>query len=137
RYETTPDQLRFLLVELKKMLVSHPRVSPEPARVRFVGFGDYSLNLEIFAYVRTSDFDEFLAVKEDIFLRIMDIVAESGTGFAFPSQTLYMGSDTGLPDERVAAAEASVRAWREKHSMPLPWMPLPQQRELAGSLDFP
>ncbi len=137
RYETTPDQLRFLLVELKKMLVAHPRVSPEPARVRFVEFGDYSLNLEIFAYVRTSDFDEFLSIKEDIYLRIMDIVARSGTGFAFPSQTLYMSSDSGLPDDRVAAAEASVRSWREAKSMPLPWMPLPVQRELAGTLDFP
>lgn len=137
RYETTPDQLRFLLVELKKMLVSHPRVHPEPARVRFVEFGDFSLNLEIFAYVKTSDFDEFLAIKEDIFLRIMDIVAESGTGFAFPSQTLYMGSDTGLPEQQVAAAEASVRSWREKRAMPLPWMPLAEQRELAGTLDFP
>lgn len=137
RYETTPDQLRFLLVELKKMLVAHPRVLSQPARVRFVGFGDFSLNLEIFAYVDTTDFDEFLAIQEDVFLRIMDIVEQSGTGFAFPSQTVYLGSDSGLPADPVAAAEASVRSWREKKQMPLPWMPPPVQQELAGTLDYP
>ena len=30
RYETTPDQLRWLLIELKKLLLSHPKVSPDP-----------------------------------------------------------------------------------------------------------
>ncbi|MFN2426646.1 MAG: mechanosensitive ion channel family protein [Candidatus Binatia bacterium] len=137
RYETTPDQLRHLLVELKKMLVAHPRVLLEPARVRFVGFGAYSLDVEIFAYVPTSDFDDFLAVREDVFLRIMDVVAASGTGFAFPSQTLYMASDAGFEGERAATAESNVRSWRENRSMPLPWMPLAQQRELAGTLDYP
>jgi MscS family membrane protein len=42
RYETTPDQLRFVLVELRRMLYSHPKIDPDPARVRFVGFGDSS-----------------------------------------------------------------------------------------------
>jgi small-conductance mechanosensitive channel len=100
RYETTPDQLRWLLVALKRLLVSHPMVSPEPARVRFVALGAHSLDLELFAYVRTTDFDEFLAVQEDLLLRIMDLVEESGTGFAFPSQTLYAAPDPGVDAER-------------------------------------
>ena len=52
RYETTADQLRFALVELRRFLLSHPRVNPDPARVRFVGFGAYSLDLEVFAQAR-------------------------------------------------------------------------------------
>ena len=83
RYETTPDQLRHVLVEIRRMLYAHPQVDPRPARIRFVNFGAYSLDLEIFAYVLTADYDEFLAIQEDIYLRIMDIVEQSGTGFAF------------------------------------------------------
>jgi len=78
RYETTPDQLRYVLVELKKLLLAHPKVHPDPARARLVGFGPQSLDVEIFAYVLTTDINEFLAVREDIFLRIMDIVAAQG-----------------------------------------------------------
>ena len=108
RYETTPDELRHVLLEVGRMLRAHPRVDPNPARIRFVGFGAYSLDLEIFAYVRTADFDEFLTIQEDLNLRIMGIVAASGTGFAFPSQTTYLASDQGIDATRHGAAEAQV-----------------------------
>lgn len=137
RYETTPDQLRYVLIEIKKLLVAHPKVSPDPARVRFVGFGAYSLDIEILAYVETTEHDEFLAIREDLFLRIMDIVAESGTSFAFPSQTVYCGADAGLDAERRAQAEAQVRTWREQRRL---WLPHPPEEELAalrGTLAYP
>jgi MscS family membrane protein len=120
RYETSPDQLRFVLVEVKKLLATHPKVDPEPARVRFTGFGDFSLNLEIFAYVRTNDYNEFLAIQEDLLLRIMDIVEHSGSGFAFPSQTIYTGPDTGLDAARTKAAEEQVNAWRQASELGRP-----------------
>ncbi len=137
RYETSADQLRYVLIELKKMLLGHPKVHPDPARVRFVSFGDYSLNLEIFAYVLTADINEFLAVQEDIFLRIMDIVEASGTGFAFPSQTIYAGADTGLDEDRTRAAEEQVKQWRAQNALYLPNFPADQIAALHESLDYP
>ncbi len=137
RYETTPDQLRYVLVELKRLLVSHPRVHPEPARPRFVGFGAYSLDVEIFAYIQTSDFDDFLAVREDLLLRIMDLVAASGSGFAFPSQTIYAGADGGLDAERTKAAEASVEEWRHADALGVPYFRSDQLAGLADTLDYP
>jgi MscS family membrane protein len=112
RYETTPDQLRHVLGEIQRLLRDDPRVDPDPARIRFVGFGAYSLDCEIFAYVRTEDYGEFLAIREDVFLGIMDVVAASGTSFAFPSQTLYVGSDAGLDQAKSRAAERQGQAWR-------------------------
>lgn len=120
RYETTPDQIRFLLVELRSVLYAHPKVHPEPARVRFTGLGAASLNLEVFCYITAVNFDEFLEVREDLLLRIMDVVAESGTDFAFPSQTLYFAKDKGLSKEKSQQAEEKVRKWKEAHDMPIP-----------------
>jgi len=137
RYETTPEQLRHLLVEIRRLLYAHPMVSNDPARIRFVGFGAYSLDLEIFAYVTTSDWAEFLGVREDVFLRIMDLVEASGTGFAFPSQTLYLGKDDGLDAERARAAEAEVRQWRERGELSLPDFSDAQIRELGGRHPWP
>jgi len=137
RYETTPDQLRHLLVQVRRMLYAHPRVDPRPARIRFVNFGAYSLDLEIFAYVLTSDYDEFLAIQEDIYLRIMDIVAESGTGFAFPSQTTYLARDQGLDDAKRKAAEAQVEAWRREGALYLPDFPPEAVAGLNGTIDYP
>jgi MscS family membrane protein len=78
RYETTPEQIRYILVEIRKVLYAHPKVNPDPARIRFVGFGAYSLDLDIFAYVDVTDYSEFLEVAEDLNLRIMDIVEQAG-----------------------------------------------------------
>ena len=137
RYETSPDQLRHVLADLRKLLAAHPCVSDSPARVRFVGFGAYSLDLELFAYVLTSDWNEFLQVREDIFLRIMDIVRDSGTGFAFPSQTLYLGRDGGLDEEGTRKAEAQVRAWREAGELPFPDFDEETIARIDGTLDYP
>ena len=53
-------------------------------------------------YIATADLDEFLAIREELFLKMMDIVTRGGTGFAFPSQTIYTATDTGLDPERTA-----------------------------------
>jgi MscS family membrane protein len=137
RYETSPDQLRHVLIEIRKLLAAHPMIDPDPARVRFVGFGASSLELEIFAYVRTSDFNEFLKVREDVYLRIMDVVNSSGTGFAFPSQTLYLGRDGGLDHERKQAAEETVRALRRRGALPFPDLPPDLLAEIEDRLEYP
>jgi MscS family membrane protein len=137
RYETTPEQLRYVLVELRRMLYSHPRVLEEPSRVRFVGFGSSSLDLEIFAYVDTTDFNDFLGVQEDVMLRMMDVVESAGTGFAFPSQTVYLGRDGGLDAERAQAAEARVAEWRRSGTLQMPAFSRQEIDAIDDSLDYP
>ena len=114
RYETSPDQMRHVLQALRTMLAEHTKVDSASARVRFVSLGAHSLDIEIFAYVVAWDYSGFLEIQEDLLLRCMDIVAESGTGFAFPSQTLYLGRDGGLDTERTRVAEEAVRSQREQ-----------------------
>ena len=137
RYETTPDQIRYLLVELRAMLYAHPMVSPDPARVRFIALGADSLNLEVFAYVEVPNFDEFLEVREDLLLRIMDIVAESGTGFAFPSQTLYFAKDQGLSKDKSEDTEKKVKEWREKRKMQIPKFDPEEIEKIKNSIPYP
>ena len=137
RYETTPDQLRYVLVKLREMLLGHPRVDPDPARARFLGFGASSLDIQLFAYVTTRDWGEFLGIREDILLRVMDIVGQSGTSIAFPSRTLYLGRDRGPDDGRTQDAEAQVRTWRQEGSLPFPNFSPEQAARLGGSVDFP
>lgn len=136
-YDTTPDQMRYLLVEIRRMLYAHPKTDPDPCRVRFLAFNAYSLDVEVFVYILTTDFSTFLAIQEDINLRIMDIVATSGAYFAYPSQTLYLGRDQGKDEERSREAEERVRAWRDENQMPLPDFPPDEIRALDDTLAFP
>jgi len=137
RYETTPDQIRYLLVEVRKMLYAHPRVWPEAAWVRFKQFGDYSFDLEVFAYMTTTDYFESLEIAEDLNLRIMDIVAAAGTQFAVPSQIQYELPGKELDLGRARTAEAMVKEWRAQQALYLPNFPEGKIAELRGSLDYP
>jgi MscS family membrane protein len=137
RYETSPEQLRYVMARLREMLLGHPKVSPDSLFVRFDGFGAYSLDVAIFAYIRTRERLTYRAVREDINLRVMDIVAEAGTGFAFPSQTAYLGRDAGIDTGRGREAEAQVQEWRSSGQLPFPEFDERRRKEKEDILDYP
>jgi MscS family membrane protein len=137
RPETTPEQLRYVLAKLRELLVAHPMVTPEPARVRFVDYGPYSKDVDIFAYLRCRTEDDFLAIQEDILLRVEDIVTEAGTGFALPAQTSYLARDAGLDVERRHASEARVEEWRREGRLPFPGLAADEVARIADTLDYP
>ena len=46
----------------------------------------HALDLETFVYVLTQDFNEFLKVRQELLLRILDEVERAGTALAYPTQ---------------------------------------------------
>jgi MscS family membrane protein len=137
RYETTPDQMRYILAKLRELLIGHPMVTPDPARVRFVAYGAYSKDIEVFAYLRCQKHDTFLAIQEDILLRMEDIIVEAGSGFAFPSQTAYVARDDGLDANKSRTAEETVSDWRESNRLPFPEFEPSQKSDIEDTLEYP
>jgi MscS family membrane protein len=137
RYETTSDQLRYVLAKMRKMFHAHPRINNETIRVRFSGYGTSSLDVTIRVYAVTREWNDFHAIREDVLMRVNDIVTESGTGFAFPSQTLYMGQDNGLDKERSETAKEEVKSWRRQGKLPFPRLSAEQIEEITDTLDYP
>jgi MscS family membrane protein len=109
RHETSPDQLRSLLKEIPDLLRRHPKVHPEITRVRFVGFGESSLDVQIHCLILTGSLKEFLAIREDLLLQIMDLAARSGVGFATPARILYMAQDQELDQQRAATVPGASK----------------------------
>jgi MscS family membrane protein len=116
RYETSTDQMRHLLALLREKLAKHPKLDAESLRVRLIGLAANALDVEIFAYVTAWDYSNFLETQEELLFTCMEAVEEAGTGFAFPSQTLYLGRDSGLNAERTRAAEEAARKLREQRA---------------------
>ncbi|MDJ0807811.1 MAG: mechanosensitive ion channel [Gammaproteobacteria bacterium] len=137
RYETTPEQMRYVLTRLRELLLGHPMVTADPARVRFIGYGPYSKNVEIFAYLQCQEQNTFLAIQEDLFLRIEDIISDAGTGFAFPSQTAYLARDEGLDAERCEEAERDMQRRRATGKLPFPEFEEEERELLEDILDYP
>jgi MscS family membrane protein len=92
-YETTAVQLRAFSAGVRTMLSGHDNVDLASVRVRFVRFGASSLDVEIFAYIFASDWDNFLEIQEELLYGVMDLVQKVGAAIALPSQTLYLATD--------------------------------------------
>jgi MscS family membrane protein len=58
----------------------------------------------------TTSFPEFRAIQEDVYLRVMDVVEQSGTALAMPAQRLYFARD----QDEARAAEVDANPWRDE-----------------------
>jgi MscS family membrane protein len=86
-YRTTSTQLYAVLERIRRLLQETPHLEPASIRVRLLQLGPSSLDVEIFAYVLASDWNQFLSIQEFLLLRIIDCIESSGVQFAFPLQT--------------------------------------------------
>jgi len=137
RSETKSDHLRFVLSEMRRLLYSHPKIETTTVRVRLTDIAAAAPTVEVLAYVLTQDFNEFAAVREDVFLRMLDIVESSGTGLALPAQTLYLGRDAGLARDKAESAVQKVAELREEKKLPFPDFHKEEISSFKGSIEYP
>jgi MscS family membrane protein len=123
RYETTTAQLTFILDEIRRALIVHPRVFQESHRARFTGFGASALLVEVVAWITAADYQEFSAVAEELNFAIASIVERAGTSCAFPSQTLYMARDAAADPAREQEVAREVAERRERGELAVPEPP--------------
>ncbi len=88
-YTTSASQLRKIMEEIRAVLDENPMIEENP-NVFFSAFGESALIVTIIYLVRTSDYDTYENIKQDINFRIMDIVNSNGSGFAYPSTSVYI-----------------------------------------------
>ncbi len=111
RRDTTPDQVRRLLHSIGDMLKGNPKIEAGTTPVRFAGVGAYSLDVEIFVYILTRDGDEFLKMRQELLLTILDEVAAAGTALALPTQAsvTYSLTTEGNPQTPAGATPNGAR----------------------------
>lgn len=91
-YSTTKEQLKECMDKMKNMLDNHKELTHEPTDVVVVfnEYGASSLNIYVVYNTIATDAYTYMQIKNNINLKIMDIVAEAGTSMAFPSQSIYI-----------------------------------------------
>jgi MscS family membrane protein len=100
RIETQAEQLRFVLDRVQSMLDQHPAIESGSCRVRVMSFVGAAFQMELFAYGKTGDWAQFTAIRQDVILRIAEIVEASGTRFAAPTQLAYLSRDKGVDAQK-------------------------------------
>ena len=116
-YGATTDEIKKCVEDIKNMLINHPDIAKSEDvaakkrglryRQNIVSIDDYagyksnlfvvvddfaesSINILIYCFAKTIVWGEFLDVKQDVMLKIMEILKQNGLNFAFPSQSLYI-----------------------------------------------
>jgi MscS family membrane protein len=100
RIETEVEQLRFVLDRVQKMLDQHPAIEHGTSRVRVTNFAGAAFALELVAYGKTGDWPQLTVIRQDVILKIAEIVEASGTRFAAPTQLTYLSGDKGIDAEK-------------------------------------
>jgi len=90
-YSTTSEQMEQILIDIREMLQTHKSIAQkETMLVNFNSFDDSSLGIYIYTFTNTSNWANYMSIKEDINLKIMKIVEQNNSGFAFPTQSIYI-----------------------------------------------
>jgi MscS family membrane protein len=102
RTETSPEQIRNIVAGVLDLLHLQPTVEKVSSRVQLLRLSSFSLDLDISAYLRARDWNEFLEIQQMLLLRIVETVRDNGAELAFPSQTLYLATDASKNRANVA-----------------------------------
>jgi len=113
KYDSKPDNILKAIDEIRTMLEKHTSIASKNTRydykkksaklvakddlfgikktlmVYLDNFGDSSLNILVYCFTKTTDWEEYLAVKEDVMIQIMNILEKHHLEIAFPSLSLY------------------------------------------------
>ncbi|NPA53201.1 MAG: mechanosensitive ion channel family protein, partial [Aquificae bacterium] len=90
-YDTPREKIIAIVEDIRNMLKNHPGISKNHSLLVFFDeFGDSALNIFIYTFTNTASWSKYLAIKEDVNLKIMEIVEKHGSSFAFPSQSIYI-----------------------------------------------
>jgi len=114
-YRTSVEQLRYIRDEIEALIWNDERFARPPEAALFVrvnAFNDSSIDFLIYCFTHTTNWGEWLAIKEELATNIYEIVERAGTGFAFPSRTLYMQQQDApeiiTPPERTEAVRKAL-----------------------------
>ena len=89
-YNDTPEQVKQVLAKIRELIDADEFIDEENSRVRFLEFGAYAQELELYVYIKTRDFTEYLEHREDINLKINDIIESVGAQLTVPAQTVSL-----------------------------------------------
>jgi MscS family membrane protein len=113
RYDLAPDHVRYVLDEIRQALMQNPKVEESTARVRFLRFAEYALEVEIYCYILVRDYAIFLETQELLLLEVMDTLEKTGAVVALPSQTTFVTKDAWIDPEKAKAVQAVIDKIRD------------------------
>ena len=88
---STPlEKITLLKANILELLKNTPHIINENIRVYFSKISDNGFDLQILFYTDIMSYDEFLQFREDINIKIMDLLHKEQIDLAYDSKTIYL-----------------------------------------------
>jgi MscS family membrane protein len=97
-YNSSREQMEKVVSRIDQLLHDHDGIDPDDILVRFEKFSESSLDILVNCFTKTTAFSRYVAVREELNLKIMQIVEEEGVSMAFPTRSLFMEN---LPEFKI------------------------------------
>jgi MscS family membrane protein len=90
RYEDI-DKMGAIVNDVKSMLTDHAEIdSSQTLIVNFNSFAPSSIDFFVYTFTKTTQWVRFHEIKQDVLLKISDIITAHGAEIAFPTSTVYL-----------------------------------------------
>ena len=114
-YKTTTAQLQYIRDHVLDYVLTHDAFAKPPKVSTFMrvdSFGPSSIDFLLYCFTETTNWGDWLQIKEELAFKVKEIVEDgAGTGFAFPSRTLYIDDGTEIFEPpQVAAHRVDAKA---------------------------
>ena len=96
-YDTAPETLTEIRNEILNHMRAQPKIWPDQIQVHVIGFGDSAINLRVSAWFLTTEYPEFLEIRNDVLMEFMRIVDRHGSSFAYPTRTVHHVMEGAAP----------------------------------------
>ena len=133
----TPAQLRAILGEFRALFAAHPMVRQDTISIRLADIEAATAVIRLDAGILTQKYEEYLAVAEDLNLRIIEIVHQNGAIFSGPGQVLQIRDFQQAGEEKLQEVEAKLEVWRQGEGLPFPDLSEEEKRQLKNTLEYP
>jgi MscS family membrane protein len=95
------NKVATIVQQVKEMLCAHPDIAADLTMIVNVNrFAASSIDFMVYTFTKTTNWVEFHGIKEDVMLKIMEIIEGNGAEIAFPTQTIHLESPEPDPQEQ-------------------------------------
>ncbi|WP_144212502.1 mechanosensitive ion channel family protein [Shewanella donghaensis] len=135
--DTSKEQLQMLLMELRKLLLSHPRVLEVAQRARFLAIERDAFVVNVNAYIDTGDINEYFGIAEDLNFHLLNIMKQLDIHIAPVGQSVVLQNATPADLAVQERAEQTISQLIEEDALPFPNFSEDTREEFKGTLLYP
>ncbi|MBP1950198.1 mechanosensitive ion channel family protein [Virgibacillus litoralis] len=92
-YDNPREKIETVVNQIEDLLKNHAEIHQETIFVSLDQYKEYGLDILLYFFTKTTDWGDYLNIREELNFKILEILENEGVTIAIPSRRLYMDSE--------------------------------------------